>query len=66
MSALLWLWEKGYRPAVPLGHSPDYDLLAEIGFRAVRVQVKTSTVFRKGAGSSLFAPAVGTKAGMGW
>jgi hypothetical protein len=47
MSALLWLWGMGYRVAVPLGHSPDYDLLAEIDHRVVRVQVKTTTVFRK-------------------
>jgi hypothetical protein len=47
MSALLWLWGMGYRVAVPLGHCPDYDLLAEIDYRVVRVQVKTTTVFRK-------------------
>jgi hypothetical protein len=32
---------------VPFGHSPDTDLMADIGNRVVRVQVKTSTVHIK-------------------
>ena len=29
--------------AIPLGHSPHYDLVAELNGRLLRVQVKTST-----------------------
>jgi hypothetical protein len=42
-SAIEWLGSRGYPIAIPLGHSPDYDLIAEIDERLVRIQVKTST-----------------------
>jgi PD-(D/E)XK endonuclease len=42
-SAIEWLGSKGYPVWVPVGHSPDYDLVAEIDGRLVRIQVKTST-----------------------
>jgi hypothetical protein len=32
---------------MPIGHSPDIDLITLIDVQVVRVQVKTSTVFRK-------------------
>ena len=38
-----WLASKGAHIWVPLGHSPDVDLMAEIDSRICRVQVKTST-----------------------
>ncbi len=38
-----WLASKGALIWVPLGHSPDVDLMAEIDGRICRVQVKTST-----------------------
>jgi hypothetical protein len=38
-----WLASKGALVWIPLGHSPDVDLLAEIKQRLLRVQVKTST-----------------------
>ena len=38
-----WFVRIGARVSVPLGHSPDYDLIAEIEGRLVRVQVKTTT-----------------------
>ncbi len=41
-----WLASKGALVWVPLGHSPDVDLIAELDGRLLRVQVKTST-FRK-------------------
>jgi PD-(D/E)XK endonuclease len=47
-SAMLWLWGMGYRVAVPLGHSPHWDLIAELRFGLARVQVKTSTCARNG------------------
>ena len=47
-SAIEWLWSKGYPVCYPLGHSPDYDLVAEIDGRIVRIQVKTATFARDG------------------
>jgi PD-(D/E)XK endonuclease len=43
-SAIEWLTRCGATVSAPLGHSPDYDLIAEIGGRLLRVQVKTSTL----------------------
>ncbi|HEY8770811.1 MAG TPA: group I intron-associated PD-(D/E)XK endonuclease [Thermoleophilaceae bacterium] len=48
LSALEWLVSVGAKVAVPLGHSPDWDLIAEFGMRLLRVQVKTTTCFRSG------------------
>jgi PD-(D/E)XK endonuclease len=42
-SAMEWLSSKGALVWVPLGHSPDVDLIAELDERLLRVQVKTST-----------------------
>jgi bifunctional DNA-binding transcriptional regulator/antitoxin component of YhaV-PrlF toxin-antitoxin module len=42
-SAIEWLSRHGAVVAVPFGHSPDFDLVAQIGERLLRVQVKTST-----------------------
>ena len=42
-SAIEWLTRLGATVSVPVGHSPDYDLIAELGGRLLRVQVKTST-----------------------
>ncbi|MEA2370763.1 MAG: endonuclease [Solirubrobacteraceae bacterium] len=47
-SAIDWLRSRGYAIYVPLGHSPDCDLIATDGPRTWRIQVKTSTVFRLG------------------
>lgn len=41
-SAMEWLASKGALVWVPLGHSPDADLVAEFRGRLLRVQVKTS------------------------
>jgi hypothetical protein len=38
-----WLAAKGALVWIPLGHSPDVDLIAELDGRLLRVQVKTST-----------------------
>lgn len=43
-SAIEWLTRRGATVSAPLGHSPDYDLIAELDWRLFRVQVKTSTV----------------------
>jgi hypothetical protein len=41
--AIDWLTRLGACVAFPLFHSPDYDLIADVGGRLVRVQVKTSS-----------------------
>jgi hypothetical protein len=47
LSALEWLVSCGAKVALPFGHSPDWDLIAELDREVLRVQVKTSRVFRK-------------------
>jgi PD-(D/E)XK endonuclease len=42
-SALEWLTRIGGLVVLPFGHSPDFDLIAQLGGRLLRVQVKTST-----------------------
>lgn len=42
-SAMEWLASKGAIVWIPLGHSPDVDLMAEIDEQLIRIQVKTST-----------------------
>jgi Holliday junction resolvase-like predicted endonuclease len=46
-SAIEWLTRQGATVSAPLGHSPDYDLIAEFSGALVRVQVKTSTSRRQ-------------------
>lgn len=41
-SAIEWLGAQGHGVLVPVGSSPDYDLVADIEGRLIRVQVKTS------------------------
>jgi PD-(D/E)XK endonuclease len=48
LSALYWLIGKGAKVSIPFGHSPDYDLIADFHVRLLRVQVKTTTFFRRG------------------
>ena len=43
VSAIEWLVQQGYGIYLPLGHSPDVDLIAEKDGTLHRVQVKTST-----------------------
>ena len=47
LSAMEWLGSKGYGVCFPIGHSPDYDLIADDGEALLRVQVKTATGYRK-------------------
>lgn len=42
-SAIEWLTSKGALVWLPVGHSPDVDLMADLDQRLLRVQVKTST-----------------------
>jgi hypothetical protein len=41
-SAAQWLARRGATVAIPIGHSRDWDLLADLDGRPIRVQVKTS------------------------
>jgi hypothetical protein len=47
-AAIHWLTLIGATVSVPLAHSPDYDLIAEIDGVLRRVQVKTSTHVQRG------------------
>jgi Holliday junction resolvase-like predicted endonuclease len=50
-AAVSWLWRAGAYVFIPFGHSPDYDLVADFGTGALRVEVKTSTsLARNGPG----------------
>ena len=42
-SAVEWFASKGATVLIPFGHSPHFDLVAEIDGRLLRIQVKTST-----------------------
>lgn len=46
LSALTWLTEHGYDVYLPWGHAPDADMVAVRGDDTLRVQVKTSRVWR--------------------
>jgi hypothetical protein len=46
-SAIEWLGMHGYDVSLPMGHSPDYDVIADDGEQLLRVQVKTSTVYER-------------------
>jgi hypothetical protein len=48
LSAIDWLISRGHPVWLPLGHSPDVDLVTRMDGRLVGVQVKTSTVLRHG------------------
>lgn len=42
LSAMEWLASRGAGVFVPVGHSPDVDVIADFGDRLLRVEVKTS------------------------
>jgi hypothetical protein len=47
LSAMQWLAWQGASVALPVGNNRHWDLMAELGARAIRVQVKTSRSFRR-------------------
>jgi hypothetical protein len=55
LSAIVWLKVRGAAVFLPLGHSPDYDLVADFRARPLRVQVKTSTCWRIRLGGPRYA-----------
>jgi hypothetical protein len=54
-----WLAARGAHIFVPVGHSPDVDLIASIGGQVLRVEVKTSS-HKNGAN---WAVSIGTRGG---
>ena len=59
-SAIQWLTKIGAGVCFPMFHSPDFDLVAEIGGRLYRVQVKTSTCLVR---ASVYAVQTATNGG---
>jgi hypothetical protein len=47
-AAIIWLLAQGAPVYLPVGNSRDIDLITVLGGRTIRVQVKSSTVFRRG------------------
>ena len=64
-SAIGWLLSRGARVYLPFEHSPDVDLVADLGGRLISVQVKTSTVFRDGRWSAMIQTRGGNRSWSG-
>lgn len=64
-AAIHGLTEAGARVSMPLFHSPDYDLLAELDSRLYRVEVKTSTRHQDGRYSVQLATSGGNRSWSG-
>jgi hypothetical protein len=47
LSAMEWFASKGAVVCFPIGHSPDWDFIADWGSRLIRVQVKTCIAFHR-------------------
>jgi PD-(D/E)XK endonuclease len=47
-SAISWFLAQGLPVFLPVGHSPDYDVVTDLGEGTLRVQVKTTTQYRNG------------------
>ena len=63
LSAMGWLITQGAKVFLPFGHSPDVDLVADFGDELLRVQVKTSTVYRNARFEVTLATRGATRAG---
>src|SRR5437763_2154145 len=59
LSAMVWLTEKGANVFKPVFHSPNIDLVADLGDRLIRVEVKTATHRRGNA----WGASISTKGG---
>ena len=65
-SAMQWLDSRGYKIWLPLGHSPNVDMIAEDDDeQMLRVQVKTSTQWRHRRWIVAICTRGGTAAGAG-
>jgi hypothetical protein len=57
----MWLTSHGARVSKPIGHCPDYDLIADFGDRLLRIEVKTCT--RRGPAPGRFVVQLCTHGG---
>ena len=60
-----WLAGQGAQIYVPVGHSPDVDLVALLDGRLLRVEVKTGTCRHRGDGACASRPGAAIRAGTG-
>lgn len=60
-----WLANQGAHIFIPVGHSPNVDLIADIGDRLLRVEVKTTTCFRRGRWAVLISTRGGNQSWTG-
>ena len=60
-----WLARNGAHVFVPVGHSPDVDLIADFGHRVIRVEVKTTRHRRGGRWGVLIATRGGNQSWSG-
>jgi Holliday junction resolvase-like predicted endonuclease len=65
LSAMEWVAWQGAHVFVPVGHSPDIDLIADFGDRVLRVEVKTSTFHRSDRWSVLISTRGGNQSWSG-
>ena len=65
LSAMEWLVSQGYALYLPLGHSPNVDVIAESDSTLLRVQVKTTTRYTKRRWEVMICTRGGTRAGTG-
>lgn len=65
LSAMEWLISKGAKIFVPVFHSPDIDLVAELGGRIHRIEVKTCARKRDGRWSVLISTRGGNQSWSG-
>ena len=65
LSALAWLTEQGAKVSIPLGHSPDYDVIAEFDGQLARIQVKTTRFHRNGRWCAMIATRGGNQSWSG-
>ncbi len=61
VSAIEWLAGAGAHVYVPVGHSPNCDLVADLDGRLARVQVKTSRLYRLGRWEIMLATKGGNR-----
>ncbi len=62
-SAIEWLTRQGATISIPFGFSPDYDLVAEVQGRLLRVQVKTTVRTRTAEGRDRWSLHIATNGG---
>jgi hypothetical protein len=62
-SAIIWLLEHGAAVFAPIGHSPDFDLIAVLTARPSASRSRAPVAAQTGGGSSPYVRGAGTRAG---